>query len=56
MTTRPHEPTQASLQLQSLAGLEALVREVIALVEAHMPAVDTARAKRRLGWRQQAWA
>lgn len=50
MTTLPHEPTRASLQLQ------ALVREVIALVEAHMPAVDTAQAKRRLGWRQQAWA
>ena len=35
--------------------LEALVRETVALVEIHMPQVDTSSAKRRLGWRQQPW-
>ncbi|MEO8394455.1 MAG: hypothetical protein ABI700_15790 [Chloroflexota bacterium] len=37
------------------ADLEALVGEVIALVEAHMPQVDTTRARRRLGWHPQMW-
>ncbi len=35
--------------------VEALVQETIALVEIHMPQVDTASAKRKLGWRQQPW-
>ena len=35
--------------------LEALVRETLALVDLHMPGVDTTRASRRLGWRQQPW-
>lgn len=39
----------------SLAELEALVTETIALVEKHMPDVDTKPAKARLGWRQQPW-
>lgn len=35
--------------------LEALVRETVALVEIHMPQVNTSSAKQRLGWRQQPW-
>jgi hypothetical protein len=35
--------------------LEALVQEIIELVEIHMPQVSTASAKRKLGWRQQPW-
>jgi hypothetical protein len=35
--------------------LEALVRETVELVEVHMPQIDTASAKQKLGWRQQAW-
>jgi hypothetical protein len=35
--------------------LEALVRETVALVEIHMPQVDTSLAKQKLGWRQQPW-
>lgn len=35
--------------------LESLVQETVALVEAHMPQVNTAFAKRQLGWRQQPW-
>jgi hypothetical protein len=40
---------------QALAELERLVAETVALVEVHMPTVDTTPAKRRLGWRQTAW-
>jgi len=39
----------------ALAELEALVAETIVLVETYMPTVDTAKAKRRLGWRQSSW-
>lgn len=39
----------------ALSELEALVSETIALVETHMPDVDTSKAKARIGWRQQAW-
>lgn len=39
----------------ALTELEALVAETITLVETYMPTIDTTRAKRRLGWRQQAW-
>lgn len=39
----------------SLAELEALVGETAALVEQHMPEVDTSKAKARLGWRQRPW-
>jgi predicted nucleotidyltransferase len=35
--------------------LEELVRETVELVEIHMPQVDTSKAKRKLGWRQQPW-
>ncbi|MEA5450272.1 hypothetical protein VB780_16955 [Leptolyngbya sp. CCNP1308] len=35
--------------------LKALVQETIAVVETHMPQVNTAFAKRQLGWRQQPW-
>lgn len=34
---------------------EALVSETAALVQQHMPQIDTARATARIGWRQQAW-
>lgn len=40
---------------QALLELETLVTETIALVERYMPSIDTTKAKRRLGWRQQAW-
>lgn len=36
--------------------LEQLVIETIALVEHEMPQIDTVGAKRRIGWRQPAWA
>ena len=39
----------------AVAELEALVAETINLVETYMPAIDTTKAKRRLGWRQQQW-
>ena len=39
----------------ALADLEALVEETIALVERHMPEVDTDAARKRLGWRHQPW-
>lgn len=39
----------------ALAEVEALAGETIALVESHMPEVDTSAAKARLGWRQEAW-
>lgn len=35
--------------------LESLVRETLALVDEHMPSIDTAAARARLGWRQQPW-
>ncbi|MDZ8223792.1 hypothetical protein [Nostoc sp. ChiVER01] len=35
--------------------LEALVRETVELVEVNMQRVDTSKARRRLGWRQQPW-
>jgi hypothetical protein len=46
-----HQPSSIAV-LQ----LEALVRETIQLVEIYMPQVNTASAKRKLGWRQQPWA
>ncbi len=39
----------------ALTELESLVAETIALVERHMPEVDTGAAKARLGWRQEPW-
>ena len=39
----------------AVAELEALVAETITLVETYMPAIDTTKAKRRLGWRQSMW-
>lgn len=36
--------------------VESLVAETVALVETYMPTIDTATAKRRIGWRQQPWA
>lgn len=35
--------------------LERLVDETITLVAAHMPGIDTAPARRRIGWRLQPW-
>ncbi|MBE9158896.1 hypothetical protein IQ265_18945 [Nodosilinea sp. LEGE 06152] len=43
------EPSVAALQL------EALVQDTVALVEHHMPQINTSAAKRQLGWRQQPW-
>ncbi|MEZ4727999.1 MAG: hypothetical protein R3E79_12790 [Caldilineaceae bacterium] len=39
----------------ALAELETLVTETVTLVETYMPTIDTTKAKRRLGWRQQPW-
>ncbi len=39
----------------ALPQLEALVSETIALIETHMPEVDTSKAKARIGWRQEPW-
>lgn len=39
----------------SAVKLEELVRETVALVDEHMPQVDTSRVHARLGWRHQAW-
>ena len=36
-------------------AMERLVAETVTLVEAHMPAVDTAPARRHLGMRQRPW-
>lgn len=43
-------PAKAVLELESLA------RETIALVEQHLPEIDTSRTKRAIGWRPQPWA
>lgn len=40
---------------EAVPEIENLIRETIALVEAHMPHLDTTAAKARLGWRQQPW-
>jgi AcrR family transcriptional regulator len=57
-------PKNLALRLESLFHLktdaavfelEGLVRATIAIVETYMPQVDTASAKRKLGWRQQPW-
>ncbi|MCA9286848.1 MAG: nucleotidyltransferase domain-containing protein [Phycisphaerales bacterium] len=44
------DPVKAALEM------EELVREVVALVQQHMPEVDTSIAEQRLGWRHQPWA
>ncbi|MEZ4836717.1 MAG: hypothetical protein R2873_32785 [Caldilineaceae bacterium] len=36
-------------------ALEKLVDETLTLVEAHLPQIDTALGRRRIGWRQQPW-
>lgn len=41
---------------EALPALEALVAETVALVEAHLPVVDTSAAKRRIGWRKAGWS
>jgi hypothetical protein len=57
-------PKNLALRLESLFHLktdaavfelEGLVQATIALIETYMPQVDTASAKRKLGWRQQPW-
>jgi hypothetical protein len=40
---------------KAAVALEALVGETLALVNLHMPQVDTSKAGRRIGWRQQPW-
>lgn len=44
------DPVAASL------AMERLVEEIIVLVEAHMPAVDTTSARLHLGQRQRPWS
>jgi hypothetical protein len=39
----------------ALPELEALVGETIALIEQHMPQIDTAPARQRIGWRCTPW-
>jgi hypothetical protein len=34
---------------------EKLVEELCALVETHLPEVETAKVRQRIGWRQQSW-
>lgn len=43
------EPARAAAQT------EPLVSETLALVEQHMPQIDTSQARARIGWRQKAW-
>ncbi|MEM7347589.1 MAG: hypothetical protein AAF485_25410 [Chloroflexota bacterium] len=38
-----------------LPEVEKLIGETVILVEAHMPTIDTTRAKARLGWEHQPW-
>lgn len=40
---------------RGVVELEMLVAETVALVEKHMPTIDTGQAKRRIGWRIQPW-
>ncbi len=40
---------------EALSALEQLVAETVALVEQHMPQIDTTAARRRIGWRAQPW-
>jgi len=39
----------------AVAELERLVGETVALVEAHMPEIDTSRVRRDLGTRRAPW-
>lgn len=61
MSIRPDnlaERVEALFRIDAEAAaleMEALVGEVIALVEAHLPAVNTAPVRGRLGWRQSPW-
>ncbi len=41
--------------MTAAAQLEQLISETVALVEQHMPEVDTTTIKKRIGWRQQSW-
>lgn len=43
------EPAIAVIQL------EAIIQETVALIEIHMPQIDTSAVKQKLGWRQQPW-
>jgi hypothetical protein len=52
------ERLDEAFALDPVAGglaMERLAEETISLVEAHMPAVDTAAARRQLGRRQLPW-
>ncbi len=40
---------------QALAGMQALIDETVSLVEAHMPNIDTSRARRTLARRDAVW-
>lgn len=39
----------------TVTQLELLVRDTVALVEAHVPAVDTRTVRERLAWRESPW-
>lgn len=39
----------------ALPALEQLVAETVALVETHMPQIDTRAVQKRIGWRAQPW-
>jgi hypothetical protein len=40
---------------QAIADLEGFVGEAVALIEAHLPEIDTSSVRDRLGQRQQPW-
>lgn len=42
-------PSEAAVQL------ERLVSETLDLVDAHLPDIDTSKARKRIGWRQEPW-
>lgn len=57
-------PTNLALRLEALfhsdrasavMQLEALVREVVVLIEQQMPEIDVTPLRKRIGWQQQAW-
>ncbi|MEM7336216.1 MAG: hypothetical protein AAF490_29315 [Chloroflexota bacterium] len=61
MSIKPNDLTSRLESLFStdfqtaVSELESLVAETVALVEQHMPTLDTTKAKARIGWRQEPW-
>jgi hypothetical protein len=54
LETRLEQLFEAEPQVAA-AELERLVGELVALVEQHMPDVDTSSVRKRLGWRRPQW-